>query len=344
MRHLVFLLTIFSSIYFGAGFAKASPTSSQTIQDHPHQYPTVPHLTAAPLDEFRQNILTEIIDAKISGTDIPEALDKICPHEITRQSEIPKSVAEAVVVTQSDFAVETKFSYTGNSSKTHIESYSILMDFEPHRILLRHSNPRFKSQKMGFYVPFPRDFVRPIRLEGTLSADMLVLIAPTRECGVQAIAMCPRQYAYRDKLLLSPYQLVGARAFLDAKADGILSVSEEGHHKVMTSIRASENIPLPSRWSTYKSGDHLLESTISIKDTVASTFQPINSLPVQMAVESRVDMGTPNKSLRTAFNRTTIEMSEMMISDRDELRVGKSNLHVEGGKCFLITARTNAQL
>ena len=192
---------------------------------------------------------------------------------------------------------------------------------------------------MGFYVPFPRDFVRAVRLEGTLNADMLAFLPPTRECGVQAVVLCPRRYAHQEKLVQSPFTLTDLRAIPHAKADGLHASAENITQKIVASLRASTNINLPTQWSVTSEGNTTLSSTVTADgSTTGSKYTPIDKLPVHMVLEARVDVGTKDAPLRISSKKTSVEISTIDISERFEMRVGKSNLYVEGGSCYLIAA------
>lgn len=325
-----------------AGISEAAADSLPTpnaVAPAALQYPTSRELLSKPLDETRRTLLSNLVEESIPPKKIPKAIAELCPYEISKSASSDPSVSSALATLNSSFGVEAQFTYNGDSKNTHIDQYSILVDFEPQQVLIRHSSPRFKSESMGFYVPFPRDFVRAVRLEGTLSADILAFVPPTRECGVQAVVLCPRRYAHREKLVQSPFILTGVRALPHAKADGLHAPAEGVTHKIVASLRASDNIPLPAEWSATAEGNNTLSSTVTADaSTVTPKFAPIETLPVHMILEARVDVGTKDTPLRTSSKKTGVEISAIQLSERFDTRVGKSNLYIEGGSCYLIAA------
>ncbi len=343
MRYLILLYLI--SLLTPPHNSWAQPHPSLTALHTPaSQYPSSSLLVASPLDQKRRSLLMQTFEENISPIDTKAVLEQLCPVEISKGDVPNQSLAKAVTVTKSDFAVELRFSYKGDPDKTHINSYSVHINFSPQQVFLRHSSPRFKSDATGFLVPFSRDAIQPIRLEGTLSSDMLAFVPPTRDCGVQGVVLCPRQYAHRDKLLLSPYEPTDFRALVNAKADGILSVEDHSAHKIMTSIQASKNIDLPPTWSHTKTGTTLIESSIELQGSTDAPFKPIHALPIQMAVQSQIDLGSIEEPLRSVSQTTTVEVSQFLIAERTDTRVGKSIVTIEGGECYLISSRVKEKL
>jgi hypothetical protein len=318
--------------------AEFTPTPSSVKPTALH-YPTSSEIKPEALHETRRTLLSDLIEDKVPRQKIPKAIEQLCPYQISRSTSLDPSVSSALATLKSGFGVEARFTYNGDKKETHIKEYSILVDFEPQQVLLRHSSPRFKSEGTGFYVPFPRDFVRAVRLEGTLNADILGFIAPTRECGVQAVVLCPRRYAHREKLVQSPFTLTDLRAIPHAKADGLHAPAENITQKIVASLRASTNINLPTQWSVTSEGNTTLSSTVTADgSTTDSKYTPIDKLPVHMVLEARVDVGTKDAPLRISSKKTSVEISTIDISERFEMRVGRSNLYVEGGSCYLIAA------
>lgn len=318
----------------------AEPTPiSTTTAPTPLHYPLSSEITPEALDDKRRTILSDLIEERVPPKKIAKAIEELCPYQISRSASSNPSVASALATLNSDFGIEALFTYRGDKEETHIKQYNLLVEFEPQQVLLRHSSPRFKSDGTGFYVPFPRDFVRTIRLEGTLNADILAFVPPTRECGVQGVVLCPRRYAHREKLMESPFTLAGARALLHAKADGLHSPSKNTAQKLVASLRASRNIALPTEWFAISEGSKMLSSTITAgESTTRSNYTPTDKLPMLMALEARVDVGTKDAPLRISSKKTNVEISAIEISERIEMRVGKSNLYIEGGSCYLIAA------
>jgi hypothetical protein len=112
----------------------------------------------------------------------------------------------------------------------------------------------------------------------------------------------------------------------------------------MTSIQASKNIDLPPTWSHTKTGTKLIESSIELQGSTDAPFKPIHALPIQMAVQSKVDLGSLEKPLRSVSKTTTVEVSQVLIAERTNTRVGKSLVTIEGGTCYLVSSRVKEKL
>lgn len=335
--YLLFCITL-ALPTIGTVSAEFTPTPN-AVEPTALHYPTSSEIKPEALDETRRGLLSDLIEDKVPRQKLPKAIEQLCPYEIARSSSLDPSVSSALATLKSDFGIEARFTFNGSMKETHIKEYSILVEFEPQQVLLRHSSPRFKSEGMGFYVPFPRDFVRAVRLEGTLNADILAFVPPTRECGVQAVVLCPRRYAHREKLVQSPFTLTDVRALPHAKADGLHAPTENTVQKVVASLRASTNIKLPREWSATSEGSTTLSSTVTADGSaMASNYSPIDKLPIYMALEARVDVGTKDAPLRISSKKRSVEISTIDISERFKMRVGRSDLYVEGGGCYLIAA------
>jgi hypothetical protein len=175
MRYVILLHLL--SLLLLPDTSVAQPSPSLAALDTPRpQYPSSSLLAASLLDQKRRSLLMQTFEENISPIDTKAVLEQLCPIELSKREVPNPSLAKAVTVTKSDFAVEFRFSYKGDPNKTHINSYSVHIDFSPQQVLLRHSSPRFKSHATGFLVPFARDVSRPIRLEGTLNSDMVAEI------------------------------------------------------------------------------------------------------------------------------------------------------------------------
>jgi hypothetical protein len=179
-----------------------------------------------------------------------------------------------------------------------------------------------------------------------LGADIVVLVPPVEECGVQAIAICPRRYEKIDRLIQAPYQLKAARLLVDAKAEGILAPLKDNRGKVQASIRSSSNLTLPQSWFEEASGG----GTISAKKSYAHnrnapntlpSFTPLPSLPWRGSYEARVELGTVAEALRASHKVTTTEIGTGMIAEQSDLQMGKSEYFVQGGSCYTVVQWTD---
>jgi hypothetical protein len=238
-------------------------------------------------------------------------------------------------------AIELLFHRAADVSASFIDSFSLIVEFSPTRVLMRHMRPRFPSDLPGYSAPLSSEATRPVRIEGEMGADLFMLIPPVRECGVQALAICPRRFEKIARLLAAPYELKKMRLLLNAKADAVLAASGDTSRKVMVSVLGSQGTSLPSEWFKSVSGPQTLSVTQSVSHDLKSTdpqpsFEVIDTLPARASVESRVDVGTDAHVLHSTRKRTSIEVSTIELPKMPNLLVGRSPLSVEGGQCYLL--------
>jgi hypothetical protein len=173
-----------------------------------------------------------------------------------------------------------------------------------------------------------------------MGADLFILVPPVRECGVQAIAICPRRFEKIARLLPAPYELKKMRLLINTKADAVLGASNEASRKVMVSVVGSHGVSLPSQWFKVATGAETLSVAITVAQDSQSrnqavSFEAINSLPARASVESRVDVGNDNGITHSTRKRTSVEVSTIELPPMPNLLVGRSPLSVEGGQCYL---------
>jgi hypothetical protein len=175
-----------------------------------------------------------------------------------------------------------------------------------------------------------------------MGADIFTLIPPARECRIQSLVVCPRRYEKIDRLVPAPYKLSGARILVNAKAEGIVAVPSGTTAKVMSSIQVSRNIPHPDPWFESREGERTISAAKIFKHdrlipNLSPPFISPITLPFSAAVESRVDMGTTAYAVRSSSKRVTIEISSIELTAKPNLIVGKSELSVDGGACYLVS-------
>lgn len=304
-------------------------------------YPTSQAIVAAHLDNARRSTLETFINGKLAVADYEKARSKICPLNVSRSPLNDESMKSSVIETKVDVVTEFLFERNIGASSTLPERFSFLVDFSKTRVLIQHLSARFATDAAGFSVPLPLDLTRAVRLEGKMGADLLVMIPPVRECGVQAVMFCPRQYEKVDRFVASPYTLKSWRALVDAKADGVISAPEGAQTKVMTSLRAAGPIQLPQEWFSVAAGSRTITTTKTFQHNRSQkeslpAFSPITELPTIAALESRVDMGSDVAPLRSASKRVTVEVSKFTLVDKPGLGLGRSVLAVQGGDCYML--------
>jgi hypothetical protein len=289
---------------------------------------------------------TRAIIEQLFRTEIPvatfRARDKdLCPQSISKVAPVDDSANRAIATTDVAVALELFFERNEPPTGLELSSFSVVVEFSPTRVFLQHSAPRFPSDAGGFTAPMANATTRPVRLEGRLGADILALIAPLKECRVQAVAFCARRYTKEEVLLRAPYSIKAIRPLINAKSDGVYAPPNNSTGRLMVSLLGSAGLKLPKPWFTVKEGSGTLSEAISISTPREQrTSQPtltIEKLPTQVAVESRADFGNSQGVVRTAIKRANIELSTIDIPDINNLEVGTSALSIEGGECYLVT-------
>jgi hypothetical protein len=271
--------------------------------------------------------------------------EQLCPGSIRRAEIVSDAVKPVLSVVEVSGATEILFSRPSDTTQTGPTQFSYLVEFFPNQVLVRHSTPRYISEAAGVIAPFPVDYTRGVWTEGKLGTDMLVLIPSTRDCGVQAVVLCPRVYQHPDKLVVSQFAPSAARWLYTAKADGLAAaalVTTEAPEKarVMASIQGNKNVTLPSQWfvvgNDNKNPAATIKHSIARQDPRALPPFMAMQLPHLISLQSRLDFGSQTSVLRTATRSTTIEISEFPVRNLDSVQVRNSLFTVEGGTCYLV--------
>jgi hypothetical protein len=321
------------------GNAKA--ISNPLPSPSPRPYPTSALISAQALPAEKRAILEQLFFPDIPAKALTARTKELCPHTISRLAPSDESAKKALATTDVAITSEILFEREGQAAGLELPQFSVIVEFSAARVFLQHTEPRFPSDASGFTVPMASESTRPVRLEGKFGADIFALVPPLRECGVQAVALCARRYTKNDELLQAPYTVRSLRPLVNAKADGVYAPPAGAAGKLMVSLLASQGVQLPQQWFTALSGTGTLSEHVQIvtsRDARATQpVLPADSLPLQLAVESRVDFGREEGSVRTSSERSTIELSTIPIADLPAVEVGTSELSVQGGRCYLVT-------
>lgn len=338
-RFFTFFSLCLFSLTAASPALKAEPDSAPT----PRPYPTSPQIESALFEPEKRAILAELFAPDIKPKTLLKDRPKLCAPSLSRLAPINDSAKRAVTTTQASLAAEVFFERSEPTDSLELERYSIFVEFSSSRALLRHSTPRFPSDVSGFSVPFASSQARPLRLEGKFGSDIYAVVPPLRECNVRAVALCPRYYTKNEELLRAPYAVRSIRPLIEAKADGVYGPPQGITGKVMASILASADITLPTTWFKISTGTGSLSQSFELDSSshVKQKHISIQNLPISLALESRVDIGNTQGSIRTASKRAQIEVSTITLLDQKDVQLGTSELSVQGGECYLITQWTD---
>lgn len=331
---------------FAEDTVKSSAPAVPTLTPRP--YPTSPVISATSMPAEKRAILEQLFQPEIPAKTLAARTKTLCPHTITRLAPVDETAKKALASTDVAITSEILFEREGQAAGLELQRFAVIVEFSTARVFLQHTEPRFPSDSSGFTIPMASESTRPVRLEGKLGADIFALVPPLRECGVQAVALCARRYTKNDELLQAPYAVTGLRPIVNAKADGVYAPPTGTSGKVMVSLLASQGVQLPQQWFTALSGTGTLSENVQLTTLRDKrTTQPVLpalSLPLHLAVESRVDFGREEGGVRTSSERSTIELSTISITDLPAVEVGTSELSVQGGQCYLVTRLSNEVL
>lgn len=328
--------------------AIVATAATSSYADEPKQYPTSPTYIPSSLDQTRREILNTVLTSSPDQPALKKLLDRLCPFSVTRDNVKDASVQYAFTVLENSVATEVLFEKPAVEGSAEAKRFSFLVDFSVNRVLLKHSTPRFPSEAPGLSATVLPDRSRAAWIEGRLGSDIFVMIPPLRDCAVQSVILCPRSYEPKDKLVNSSFRPVAARFLVTAKADGVYSNPVGGSGKVVASLQASKNIPLPAQWSTTAVNEKDPAATVkySVPLGEPSKYPPFitMTLPWVASIRSRLDFGTEAAPLRTAFKQIDVEISEFNIASIPTIQVGSSSFSVDGGSCTLVTQWSASQL
>ncbi len=305
-------------------------------------YPASALITSQPLASEKRGILEQLFLPEISAPALKNRDLKLCPHTLMRQEPVDDSTKKGLAEVITAVTAEVRFRREGEKTGIEPDHFSVFVEFSPSRVFLQHLAPRFPSDGAGFTVPMAESSTRPLRLEGKFGGDVLALVPPLRECGVKSVALCPRRYTKNDELLAAPYVVDTIRPLVKLKADGLYAPPSGIVGKVMTSLLGTPGVALPTTWFSATSGNGTLSQTLEFttpRDAHNSpqSSLPVTTLPLHLAVESRVDLGREEGSVRTVSKRLIVELSSFALSELRDLEVGTSELTVAGGTCYLLS-------
>jgi len=290
--------------------------------------------------------MTSLINLPSRDKEREKIKKQLCTETLVRSDAALKA---ALTVVESQIKSEILFDNVATSGlATEGQKFSLLVDLGEDAVLLKSSHTRFASEAAGLSVTYPYDHTRPIWLEGKENTSVLILIPPIRDCSTRSIVVCPRIYSPRGELLKTRYAPVGARYFINTKADGLFATVPKSAGKIRASIRTTKGLAVPPVW--FKDNISATTPSVALKYTTPEGAEdPLpnfisSGLPILGAVESRLDFGTEEQAARTVWSRTTVEVSPFAIGDWPKVHVRNADLKVEPGECFMVTHWRERQL
>lgn len=310
------------------------------------KYPEAPEITAESLEQPIREQLISLIQApknpssKETERERAKIKSAICPIREKVAPEKEGSVKAALAITENDLATEIEFSKGAVGKDTEAPGFSVYVHFTRTDVLVRSSLPRFPSDSAGLSGAFPGYGRRLAWIEGKKGSDLLYIIPETRDCNLQAVAICPRVYVPRGTLATTTYRPSAVRFMGSGKGDGLFALGSEQKGKVQASILATKGISLPSPWFTTDISS-TPASTIKFKHIESDVFTPppftAGELPFLGALETRLDFGTESESLRTISRRTTLAVDAFELPEGERITVRGAQLNIEKGHCYLVS-------
>jgi hypothetical protein len=334
-----------SSYYLAAlSFATLVLFSSGSQAEQPENllsYPSANLIEPRPLSSEQRSVLGKLFEQSLSADVLAKRSSELCTKPILNSSPDNDFTKKSVTKTETSLITEVIFQRDSGKVGIELESFSVLVQFERQRVVLRHLSPRFQNDAGGFRVPMAPSSTRAVRLEGRLGADVVAFVPPLSDCSQRAVALCPRQFTKNDELLRSPYSAKDVRPIFSLKADGVLAAPTGSAGKIVTSLLASAGVSIPGEWSKSATGPGTISQEIqfSVQDDerrISQPALPLSSAPFNFAAESRVDLGQPERPLRRTSERIDVEISTVKVGDFYDLELGTSELSVEGGDCALV--------
>ena len=270
---------------------------------------------------------------EISRKKLPAELETL---NITRVSPEEEKIKIALAIVEADISPEVLF-----TRGTDATSYRI--DFKPEGVLIRSSQPRYESLAQGVQVSFDRQDSKIAWVEGKRDSSVVFVIPPMFECGTRVVLACPRRFTGTQSLTPSGYHVAGIRYFGEAKADGLFRPVESEKGRVVATLTGSERMPLPT-----PARAEALDATApraTVKSTKGAPTLPISPgvLPFSDFLEARLEFGTPERTLRSAYARATLSVSEFPLSTAQEIPIENSSVVLEPGPCVVIAQRKDSQ-
>jgi hypothetical protein len=309
-------------------------------------YPTSSEITAEPLDEkSRTSLIQLLLPQKAGGGSEAmraklKAKEELCAPRLKTSETSNSAVKAALAITESDLAVEVEFSKGTGKRETEAPGFSIYAHFTKDDILLRSSLPRFPSDQAGLSAIFSGQMRKLAWVEGKKGSDILFMIPETKDCSVQAVAICPRIYVPHSTLGTSTYYPSGIRFAGSGKSDGLFALGAGQKGKMQGSLLATKGIQLPTPWFATDSSNtpavNIKYNNIKNESVVLPPFTK-GTLPLLGASETRLDLGTEAESLRAISLRTTVEVNKFDYPPGDKTRVRGALLTIEDGACYLIS-------
>jgi len=319
-------------------FVALFPAASHAQEVSP--YPTVRTLEANGLDASRRGLLEQLFGLPDRDKERAKVKQALCPSTIVKpDAAVAASVKTALAVAESDMTIEVAFAKTGQGHPTEAEEFSVHFEFSTKAVLIRPTLPRFNSDADGVWVPFPFETTRMLWVEGKRGSDLLFLIPEGDDCGVQAVAICPRTFVAPSTLATTGYAPAATRYLVSGKADGLFALGQGQEGRVQASLLTTPGVEMPETWFKTESSSTpsatMKFSTPRSRGDRAPQFIK-GAVPILGAMEARLDFGTKDSSLRTVRTRTVVEVSEFNKEAPFKAIVRGASLTVEPGMCYMI--------
>lgn len=260
----------------------------------------------------------------------------------TPSDEWRSSLATVTSDIKADVLFETKSDVKGDS----LPRFSVHLEFEPKRVLVRHSHPRFPGDVAGIWIPFPKNSARQDYLEGKSGSDLLVITPDFGECSTQAILICPRTFVPRYSLSTTPYKATSAQFPAAASAEGIVAMNTEDNGESFARIQVSKTLKAPENWNDRASGASM---TVGVKhnfdpgETDENWSRVQSEPPFIGSIRSSVGFLRSGKDARYVSKTATISIEPFNLEASRKFRRLGNVLDISPGQCWLATKEDRSQ-
>lgn len=335
MRYQFLTITVVAILF-------TSVSRHGAAQEAPSPYTSSPRIEAQPLSPENASVLSEFLARPLKNQTRKALGSSFCKPVVTQSPPSAEQMKLALALVESDIVPIVSFSSQSNSNEGQVSiNYSV--EFGLDVVTVRSSKPRYQSQAAGLRIAYPHDTTRSTWFEGKGDTSVLFLVPPVRDCNVQFVVACPRTYSNARTLDASKLSLAGVKYLASAKADGLFKAPAGEEGKVQATVLASSRITLPSKWSSDNVSAETPSTSLKIPmplDTLNSA-DPLSSvsLPIDDAVEARLEFGSPSSVSRVVRSRATVELLERPLERPQQIRVERSDLTLNPGSCIVISRR-----
>jgi hypothetical protein len=345
------LLTSTTATYAQSRWVEATPTTkpkaTATAVPTPGSFVTTGRIAPSSLAPEVRGALAALASLPENNPAITRTRKEVCTAKLSPPAPHTLTTKAALALTETDISTEILFEKSGVDAGEQPAPFGVTIDFVDESIMVKSSVPRFPSEAAGVLKAPDKILARPLWIEGKNGASVLVFVLPLRQCATRAVALCPRSFQARSKLIFNGYTPTAARFFVSSKVDGLYATEPNETGTIRASLLTSESVPAPTPW--FDEASNAVTPSATLKFQRLRTMPPLPEffkaqVPLSGSIEARLELGREDRVLRTISKRTTIEVSEFTLPENQRVVVRLADTALEGGKCYLVAKWSETQL